>query len=109
MTASCRLALPPLLNGAAVDQLPPLPAMRSGAPPVLLDASAVQEVDPVGAARLWLWCRKRLDGGSGDIRLVGLDPLLSQRIRHHPLASLQREEEDHLFADCSSDGWPSSR
>lgn len=109
MTALCRLALPPLLDGFAVNQLPPPSAHRPGATAILLDASAVRDVDPVGAARLWLWCRKRLAGGSGDIRLVGLDPVLSQRLRNHPLAALQREDEDHLFADCCSDEGPSTR
>ncbi len=83
--APSRFTLPPRLDGTAIDRLPSPHAARHGTDPLILDASGVRDIDPVGVALLWLWCRVLLPSRTGGIRLIGLAP---------PLDGLRLESAD---------------
>ncbi|HXE58896.1 MAG TPA: STAS domain-containing protein [Gemmatimonadales bacterium] len=65
---------------------------------LLVRCAGVTAVDPVGAARLWLWCREVTASGRHRVRLVDLPERFVRRLRRHPLAGFLGSE-DEVFTD----------
>jgi hypothetical protein len=97
LTPILSCVLPPRLDSAAVSQLRGNLALHPGARTVFLNAARVIWVDPVGALRLWDFCREQQARGL-RVELADLPPELAHRLRVHPLLEFS-SNEDQLFRD----------
>lgn len=97
------------LSGPLVDRLQ---TMILSAPPdttdVVIDARAVTALDPVGVARLWLFCDRSEALRRRRVRLGGLDQALARTLRQHPLRAFMAPD-DILFEDPFASLAPSAR
>jgi anti-anti-sigma regulatory factor len=97
------------LSGVAVDQLQrELTELPETPRQIVLDATAVTEVDPVAAARLLFLCEQLERRRHYAVRLTGLAPALVRRLRLHPLLAFV-PREDALFRDPFATLAPSRR
>jgi anti-anti-sigma regulatory factor len=89
--------LPERLDAGGVRAVREALGSRPG-PVVILDASGVRAIEPVGALLLFRLCRELEASGQTRVRLESLAPALARRLRTHPLLTL-RADVEALFHD----------
>lgn len=108
-TPVLQLALSGPLTNQLVDRLE---ATITGAPPetreVTVDAAGVTELDPVAAARLWLFCDRSEHLGRRRVRIERLSTALVRRLTRHPLRHHLIPDEA-IFGDPFASLLPSER
>ncbi|MGE3527162.1 MAG: hypothetical protein AB7I33_14680, partial [Gemmatimonadales bacterium] len=65
---------------------------------ILIDCVDVRDLQPVGAALLWLLCREIEQACGSRLFLLDLPPAMERRLRNHPLRDYLAGEES-LFLD----------
>lgn len=65
---------------------------------VRVDCDRVMNLDPVGAALLWLLCQNVQQSLGTRVRLTGLNEELAQKLRSHPLQDFLTTGEE-IFED----------
>ena len=111
MTTSLRSAFrfETVVNATAVEKLRSHVRTMTLAPRRLdLECGAVQAVDPVGAALLWLFCVDLERKVGTRVRLMNLAVPVSQRLRSHPINHYV-VYGDELFQDPFHSPLPSNR
>lgn len=110
-TTPLQLTIDGTLDNPMVDRLQ---ARITDAPrdtrQVLIDAAGLTDIDPVAAARLWLFCDRSERLRRRRIRIARLPAALVRRLSRHPLRPfLLEEDERELFGDPFASLAPSER
>jgi hypothetical protein len=106
---SRRLAVDGPLSNALVDRIQAI--VTAAAPETRefsIDAAGVTEIDPVAAARLWLFCDRSDAARRRRMRIVGLSAQLLRSLSRHPLRAFVSCDEA-LFDDPFASLAPSTR
>ena len=102
------IVLPDRLDGAASRAVAVQLWQQRQARPIVMEASRVSTIDPVGVTLLAQTCRGYLADGRGSLELRGLNPLLRHQLRVHPLSAFLADDEA-LFLDPFDPPEPSDR
>ena len=104
-----RLTMDGPLSNALVDRIQAV--ITASAPETrefVLEARGITGLDPVAAARLWLFCDRGETSGRRRVRIESLAPEIARRLRRHPLRLFLTHDEA-VFDDPFASLAPSTR
>lgn len=94
-----RLTVAGALSNLMVDQIQAIiTSAPADARDVVLEAGGLTDLDPVAAARLWLFCDRSGQARRRRVRIEALPPALARRLHRHPLRAYLGADEA-IFSD----------